>query len=167
MRRSRLGWACNAIAPWFLAAGLAVSITAQAGQDPSRGGSVAAESAQSPIRQALLASTSPLQQDALGEPRLVEASLTLGNPEDLAAVDDEIDPRLDLKQPRVAFPTVDRSGKSDPFLNLRPGFDARLHRRPAGPSDGIPLADPYSAADAPPKTADQPFEEGAPWSDWG
>jgi len=167
MGRSRLGWACNAIAPWLLAAGLAVSITAQAGQDPSRGGSVAAESAQSPIRQALLASTSPLQDDALGAPHVIEASLTLGDPDDLAAVDDEIDPRLDLKQPRVALPTVDRSGKSDPFLNLRPGFDARLHRRPAAPSDDeTPFADPYGAADAARNSADQPFEEGAPWSDW-
>jgi hypothetical protein len=94
--------------------------------------------------------------------------LTLGNPDDLAAIDDEIDPRLDLKQPRAAFPTVDRSGKSDPILGLRPGFDARLHHRPIAPSDGgISLADPDSAADATRKSADQPFEEGAPWSEWG
>ena len=171
MGRSRLGWACNAIAPWFLAAGLVVSITAQAGQDPSRGGGVAFASAQSSVRQALLTSTFNLPGralDAFVEPRIRQASLTLGSVEDLAAVDDEVDPRADLKKSRDAFPTVDRRRKGDPFIGLRPGFDARLNRRrnAAQGDDGISFADPYGARDRALNSTEQPFEEGAPWSDW-
>ncbi len=161
MGRSRLGWACNAIAPWCLAACLVVSITAQAGQDPGIGAGAA------PIRQALLTSTFHLPAGSLDSvvdrPAAIEASLTLGSPEDLASVDDEIDPRGDLKRPLVAFPSVDRSLKGDPFIGLRPGFNARLHPRP-GTGDapgGEPSFDnPYGAIEQP------PFEEGGPWSDW-
>jgi spore germination cell wall hydrolase CwlJ-like protein len=165
MGRSRLGWACNAIAPWCLAAGLVVSITAQA--DPSRSGSVAVESAERPLRQALMISNFHLSQTAFDRP-IIQASLTLGSPDDLASVDDEIDPRADLKQPRGLFPTVDRSLKGDPFVGLRPGFDAKLRRRSAPPSDdAISFASPYGSSDAALSYAEQPpFEEGAPWSDW-
>jgi spore germination cell wall hydrolase CwlJ-like protein len=177
MRRSRLSWACNAIAPWCLGLGLVVSITAQAGQDPTYGGGLAAESASAPIRQALMTSTFRLPGDlgvqpAIGPP-IVLASLTLGAPEDLAMVDDEIDPRADLKQTRLRFPiVVDRSRKGDPFIGLRPGFDARLNRRPGGrnaspaaASEGS-SAGPYGAVDSALSYVElPPVDDGAPWSD--
>jgi len=172
MGRSRLGWACNAIAPWCLAGGLVVSITAQAGQDSSRGASLALESAQAPIRQALLAANFHLPGGvgAFGAPSLIQASLTLGSPEDLAEVDDEIDPRADLKQPRRAFPVVDRSLKSDPFMALRPGFNAKLNRRlrrgDAAPVDPGALSsfDP-DAGEAVLSYVDMPpVDQAAPWS---
>jgi spore germination cell wall hydrolase CwlJ-like protein len=177
MRRSRLSWACNAIAPWCLGLGLVVSITAQAGQDPSYGGSVAAESASAPIRQALMTSAFHLPGDlgvqpAIGPP-IILASLTLGPPEDLALVDDEIDPRADLKQIRLQFPIVDRSRKGDPFVGLRPGFDARLNRRPAARRDASPalesegsFAGPYGAADSVLSYVElPPVDDASPWSD--
>ncbi|HLW91580.1 MAG TPA: cell wall hydrolase, partial [Roseiarcus sp.] len=158
MGGSRLGWALNAIAPWCVALGL-VSITAEAGQDPAQGGSVAIEGAESPVRQALNAATFQLPDpfDGAGSsPYFVEASLTLGAPDELAAVDDEVDPRPDLKQVADAFPTVDRTLKGDPFLGLRPGFDARRLRRPTiieggatGPADGdgeVSFSEPYGSA---------------------
>src|ERR1700722_5014084 len=176
MGRSRLGWACTAIAPWCLALGLVVSITAQAGQDPTFGGSVSFESAQSPIRQALLASAYHPSDDLIdrgaGGPQLIEASLTLGSPEDLAAGDDEGDPRADLKRARPPFPVVNRSRKGDPFVGLRPGFEAKLNRRPGGkdavaPGESRPsFVDPFGSVESALAYAElPPDEETAPWSD--
>ena len=136
MGRSRLGWACTAIAPWCLGLGLVVSITAEAGQDPSLGVSAASQTPSgvpsSPMREALLSSALHLPGDLFDRTAAEnlgrEARLTLGSPEDLDAVDDEIDPRTDLKQARSNFPQIDRSQKGDPFIGLRPGFDARLNR---------------------------------------
>lgn len=172
MGRSRLGWACNAIAPWCLAGGLVVSITAQAGQDPSHGASVAFESAHAPIRQALLTANFHLPGGvaAFDAPSLIQASLTLGSPEDLAEVDDEIDPRPDLKQPRRAFPMVDRSLKGDPFLALRPSFNARLNHRlakgDAAPINPGELSSDSDAGDSALAYVDMPpVDQAAPWSD--
>jgi hypothetical protein len=127
MRRSRLAWACAAIAPWCLAMGLIVSITAQAGQDPTL------DLGAGPARDASPSGTMRLQGDLFertsAENIGLQARLTIGSPDDLAGVDDEIDPRADLKQARVDLPAIDRSRKGDPFIGLRPGFDARLNRQ--------------------------------------
>ncbi|MGD1017434.1 MAG: hypothetical protein ABR863_13510, partial [Roseiarcus sp.] len=60
MGRSRLSWAGSAVAPWGIALGFLVSITAQAGQDPDWTGGLVARGAGadrlSPVREALLAS---------------------------------------------------------------------------------------------------------------
>jgi Cell Wall Hydrolase len=151
MGRSRLGWACKAVAPWCVALGFVVSITAEAGQDPSLGASVAsqnpADGPSSPMREALASSTLHVPGDLLDrtvDANLgLEARLTLGAPDDLSAVDDEIDPKGDLKQAKLPFPAIDRTGKGDPFIGLRPGFDARLnHHNGAGVrrADGTPAA---------------------------
>ena len=42
MRRSQMSWAIGVIAPWCLGMGLLVSITADAGQNATVGGSFAA-----------------------------------------------------------------------------------------------------------------------------
>jgi Cell Wall Hydrolase len=139
MGRSRLGWACTAIAPWCLGFGMVVSITAEAGQDPSLGASTAIQAPMSalasPIRQALLSATPKLPRDDFDRTDIdnmrMEAKLTLGSPDDLNAIDDEEDPRTDLKQAKGEPPLIDRSRKGDPFIGLRPGFDARLNRRNA------------------------------------
>jgi hypothetical protein len=174
MGRSRLSWACNAIAPWCLGLGLVATITAQAGQDKSIGGSVAMESAASPVRDGLAAASPTLTKTLRGSPSgppILLASLTLGAPEELSAVDDEVDPRLDLKKNHAQFPVVDRASKGDPFLGLRPGFDAKLHRRPG--SDGgfgetarAALEDPFgSAADALAYAELPPDLDAKTWSD--
>jgi spore germination cell wall hydrolase CwlJ-like protein len=142
MGRTRLAWAGSAVAPWAIALGFLVSITAQAGQEPSVTGSFVAQSARvdrlAPVREALLAAARPLaarsgDRGAM-DGAIQRASLTLGDPQDLAAIPDEIEPKAAMKSGRVALPTIDRTGKGDPFIPLRPGFDAHL-RRPAAPVD--------------------------------
>ena len=131
------------MAPWGIALGLLVSITAQAGQDPGASGGLVAQQARdgrpSPVREALLASTFGLPArsmapDGDGDP-IVEARLTLGAPEDLNAIPDEIEPNAAVKQGMANFPTIDRTRKGDPIIVLRPGFDAHM-RRPVAPDEG-------------------------------
>jgi hypothetical protein len=152
MGRSRLGWACKAVSPWCVALGMVVSITAEAGQDPFVGASTATQSlgdaALPSVRQALLSSSvslpGDLYQRTSAENLGLEARLTLGSPDDLAAVDDEIEPKGDLKQSGLGIPSVDRSRRGDPFIGLRPGFDARLNRHDSRNQSG---ASAYSAVD--------------------
>jgi spore germination cell wall hydrolase CwlJ-like protein len=111
MGRSRLAWVGSTVAPWGIALGFLVSITAQAGQevglDPLN------------LRISAFVPASPSARPIL------EASLTLGSRDDLAAQPDEIDPNPAIKQGRTAFPAIDRTGKSDPFIIFRPSFQAR------------------------------------------
>jgi Cell Wall Hydrolase len=163
MGRSRLGWACTAIAPWCLGFGLVVSITAEAGQDPSLGISTASQppagALLSPMRQVVFTSTLQLPSDLIdGAPTGSigrQAKLTLGAPEDLDAVDDEIDPKSDLKHARNVFPEIDRSLKGDPFIGLRPGFDAHriapsIRRADNGPDSDLAGDDPSLQSPATP-----------------
>jgi len=62
---------------------------------------------------------------------ILEASLTLGSPQDLAATSDEVDPNPAVKQGRSAFPAIDRSSKGDPFIIFRPVFQAKRAPQPA------------------------------------
>jgi len=159
MARSRLAWAGSTFAPWGIALGFLVSITAQAGQDAVGGGSLVAQNAPfdraSPVRQALLSSTYGQRVLEGEENPIREARLTLGGRDDLAAISDEIEPNAAVKQGASNFPAIDRTGKSDPFVVLRPGFDA--HWRPPVPSgqqraeNGTPDA---PAAIAPPSGAE-------------
>ena len=117
MGRSRLAWVGSTVAPWGIALGFLVSITAQAGEevglDPQS------------LRISAFAPSS-------GSARpILEASLTLGSREDLSATPDEIDPNPAVKQGRSTFPAIDRSGKSDPFIIFRPSFQAKRAPQPA------------------------------------
>ncbi|MGD0561580.1 MAG: cell wall hydrolase [Roseiarcus sp.] len=142
MGRSRLAWAGSAVAPWGIALGLVVSITAQAGQDAGGTGGLVAQKARgdraSPVREAFLASTFGLPAPSTARDGddypILEARLTLGAPEDLNAIPDEIEPNAAVKQGKANFPAIDRTRKGDPFIVLRPGFDAHL-RRPAPSGD--------------------------------
>ncbi|MDB5570919.1 MAG: Cell wall hydrolase, partial [Hyphomicrobiales bacterium] len=59
-----------------------------------------------------------------------EARLVIGDPDELRApAPEEFEPRRDLKRNVVRFPEPDRSRKGDPFIGLRPTFDARLRAR--------------------------------------
>jgi len=136
MGRSRLAWAGSAVAPWGIALGLLVSITAQAGQEPGWTGSLIARGPRldrpAPLRQALLASTFGLPpgiaaRDGGGEP-ILDARLAIGGPDELAAIPDDIEPNAAMKQGAGRFPAIDRAGKSDPFVVLRPSFDAHRQR---------------------------------------
>jgi Cell Wall Hydrolase len=128
MGRSRLTWACLAVTPWFMAIGLLLSTTAEAGQDPSLTGVAVPRS---PTDAALLASAAKLA----GRPNddlLHPARFTVGSPDDLNTIPDELDPNPAIKAAGAEFPAIDRSSKGDPFIPLRPGFDSRL--RPPVPT---------------------------------
>ena len=156
-----------------MALGFLISITAQAGQEPGWAGEVALVARNAPTdglaptRVALLASSiaSTVMEDARETPGA--ASLVLGAPEELAAVPDEIEPNTALKRVDANFPAVDRTGKSDPFVVLRPGFDSHLKRpslsyddasldaRDEGLSPASPdAASSEAAAPAPPQFGD-------------
>jgi spore germination cell wall hydrolase CwlJ-like protein len=125
MGLSRLEWACGTVAPWCLAAGVLVSFTADAGQDPAsllgglRDGPTVRE-------RTFFASTLPIAPRLPDGFIVRQASLIVGEPDDLRALPDEIDPRNVLKPATPArFPQIDRSHKGDPTVGLRPGFEAQ------------------------------------------
>jgi spore germination cell wall hydrolase CwlJ-like protein len=114
MGRSRIVWAAATFAPWALALGLLVSITARADPDLD-------------MRGLSLPVHTRLQAGFAGRARLIEANYVVGDADDLAALPDEIEPRYAPKRVRVASPAVNRADKGDPFIVLRPGFEAKAH----------------------------------------
>ncbi len=165
---SRLGWAVGVVAPWCLGMGLLVSITADAGQDPTIGGSLATPSAHAvpqpddliPMRTLVL--TGDIGAFGLTDRPgrlLIPVVLDPGTAADYRQVSDEVEPRRDLKRSATAhvMPVVDRTSKGDPGLGLRPTFDTKLRgagglvaqRRSAmiGPQDEAMLAGSFSLAD--------------------
>jgi hypothetical protein len=134
MGRTRIGWAATAIAPWCLAVGVLLSITAQAEQE--RGAYASAfdrtplAETDSPIRRAIAAVRRYEAVGPDGTPApLIESRLVTGDP-GAASESDEMEPNRALKADWAAFPGVDRSAKGDPFIGLRPGFDARRRSGP-------------------------------------
>ena len=133
MGYSRIGWAAGTIAPWCLGMALAVSMSADAGQEAASGASFAPLPWRAPAPPAVLV---PAQPPALGldfgkfpgEARKVlrEASLSVGGSDEFKRLPDEIEPRADLKRNVRRFPEVDRRNKGDPLAGLRPAFDTRL-----------------------------------------
>ncbi len=147
MGRSRIGWAASAIAPWCLAVGVLLSITAEAEQERAADASVFGPARfaepDSLVHRAITAARHYEAVGLDGTPApLIESRLVIGDPGDFGDPD-EIEPNRALKGGSTAFPNVDRSSKGDPFIGLRPGFDAR---RRSGPG----LQDPYAGGDGPP-----------------
>ena len=166
MGRSRFGWACSAFAPWCMALLLVISITAEAGQDRAVGASRVARNGEFQIPGDYFGGLGSAASGAGGFP--IDASLMIGDVEDLASIPDEIDPRADVKVGGDGYPAIDRSRKGDPFVGLRPGLEGHA-RRPApngGPPDpGAALAsDPAALAPVVPGQPDAPlartFDDG-------
>ena len=137
MVAQKIAWMSRTLAPWCAAAGLLISFTADAGQETARGasrGALAARAAREPGE--LVPARRALAFDALmlglgddsgqAPPPWLEARLDVGTAGDLRARPDEIAPRPDLKPNVGAPPMVDRRAKGDPFVPLRPTFDAKL-----------------------------------------
>ena len=135
MRRSRMRWAMGVIAPWCLGMGVLVSITADAGQNGSLGGSLAALSSRAALQPddlmpaQSLALTGDLGDYGMRDARATPISFDPGQPDDYKGSADELEPRTDLKPHSGTFPVVDRSHKSAPAIGLRPTFDSELRRR--------------------------------------
>jgi spore germination cell wall hydrolase CwlJ-like protein len=144
MGRSRIGWAASIFAPWGLGLGLLVSLAAHADPDPDTGGLTR------PARIARLDVNPP------GAARLIEASYDVGEPEELASVPDEIEPRYAPKRLRADQPIINRAHKGDPFVALRPGFQAKDHA--SGADFPAASMSPVGAASTPVRFA---FSDGA------
>jgi hypothetical protein len=146
MGRSRVGWAGSVVAPWCLAAGVLLSITADAGQEPAQYASVYDRDRllveNDPVRKAIALAARQRSVDEDGMPLpIVQARMVIGDPGDFSAPD-EVEPNRTLKDPTASFPSVNRSGKGDPFIGLRPGFDAHARH-------GLDRANPHSFKDWP------------------
>ena len=115
MGRSRIGWALSVAAPWCVAFAVLVSITAEAGQEPTELTSAFARS-QLPSAPSRVDRTRPLRVvDEDGTPLpILQARFTVGDPGELAA-EDENEPNGALKPGRT-FPAIDRGAKGDPLL---------------------------------------------------
>src|SRR5579863_4027187 len=132
MTGSRMAWAGSAVAPWGIALGLLVSITARADPDPGRvsGGPVERNRGVdrfSPVHEAL--STAMFRVSAAdsaggADVWLIPAHLTLGARDELSAIPDEIEPKSAFKRASAEIPTINREHKGDPFIALRPGLGA-------------------------------------------
>jgi spore germination cell wall hydrolase CwlJ-like protein len=137
MRFSHGSWALGVVAPWCLGLALAVSITADAGEEVSSGTAIAPL----PLRtQGPPAVLIPAQPSAFGiqfgnftgaaQLILRQASLSIGTTDEFKRLPDEVEPRPDLKRNAGQFPEIDRSHRGDPLAGLRPAFDTRLRNFP-------------------------------------
>ena len=176
------------IAPWCLGVGLLVSITADAGQDPTIGGSLAAMTAHAsgqpddlvPMRAVVLIADGGAfgldvgRRAGAGERLFMPLSFELGAPDDYRHVTDEVEPRRDLKRdaPRGVLPVIDRTNKGEPAIGLRPTFETRL-RGPGGlarlrrqgviaPHDDVMPAGSFSLTDE-----GDPLDGATAFSPWG
>ena len=139
MGRSRINWAAQVVAPWCLGMALLLSITPDAGQTATIGGSFLPLSTRPPampddlvpVQAVVLGTDFDTGTDSDSRPRLYHVSYDVGSSETLKQLPDEIEPRADLKTGGGAFPVIDRSNKGDPTIGLRPTFDTRL-RQPGG-----------------------------------
>lgn len=124
----KLRWALATVAPWALSAGMLVSFTASAGQNPAPlgpPGSLIARTAPGPLSDlaegpSLLVAASAFHLPERAYARLIQpAHLSFEAPERTFAIDPRR-PREDMKRSASAFPQVDRSSKGDPLVGLRP-----------------------------------------------
>jgi hypothetical protein len=125
MGYSRIGWVGGIVTPWWLGLALAVSMTADAGQEASSGASLAPLPLRAPLPPGELIPAEQSTQSSRfatdfgglsGEvgKLLRQASLSIGNDDEFHRLPDEVEPRAVLKRNAWLFPSVDRSHKGDP-----------------------------------------------------
>jgi spore germination cell wall hydrolase CwlJ-like protein len=135
---TNVSWACATVAPWILAGGVLVSFTASAGQAPN------AEIEISPLRSALVNQSAVVVPDAgsrlvapmIALPGLRDAlrtaSLSFEAPKEHFPREPETPLRDELKSAHDSYPAIDRSGKGDPLVALRPSLSRRGLELPHG-----------------------------------
>lgn len=142
-RRSRVKWICATVAPWAMAAGMLISFTAAAGNDPRAGVSAASRTAPG-----LLTNTALVPAGGLAIAlRLRGATLGAIAPggglrlDDGEAPDREPEPlQSAMKSDASAPPEVARAAKGDPVGPLAPSLSRRaadLRASLAAPSDRL------------------------------
>jgi spore germination cell wall hydrolase CwlJ-like protein len=121
-------WICATVAPWAMAAGLLISFTASAGNDPRAGVSAAARSVPGLLTNGALVPASGLSM----APRLRGSVLGAIMPQGGLRLDDSDEPdpapralQSALKSDAAAPPEVARSGKGDPAGRLAPSLSRR------------------------------------------
>ena len=116
---------------------LLLSITPDAGQTATIGGSFSPVSARAPGMPADLVPvdaidlTGDFGLHAGDDRRILQAHFDLGTAADFKMLPDERDPHAVLKPGGGPLPVIDRSNKGDPAIGLRPTFDTHL-RQPGG-----------------------------------
>ena len=136
MGRSRIGWAVSVVAPWCLAVGVLLSITAEAEQESIQLSGIYDRNRllkeSDAVRKAIALASRQQAVDADGTPLpLVATRSFLGDPGGYSPLA-EIEPKTTLKVPAAPFPDVDRSAKGEPFIGLQPGLAARDRSGPGG-----------------------------------
>ena len=129
MGRSRIGWAASAVAPWCLAVGVLLSITAEAEQESIELTGVYDRKRlleeSDPVRKAIALAQREQAVNADGTPLpLVPSRPLVVDRSDFSSLD-EIEPNATLKLPAEPFPEVDQGAKGEPFIRPPPDFDAR------------------------------------------
>jgi spore germination cell wall hydrolase CwlJ-like protein len=118
-------WALATVAPWAMSAGMLVSFTASAGQDPNPGATLiqrldASEMSDLAAGPWLLAATSAFDMPGLNLSGAIRsANLSLDMPDRYAPLP-QPQLRPDLKAFASVFPQVDRDRKGDQIIPLRP-----------------------------------------------
>jgi len=125
-------WVCATVAPWALSGGMLVSFTAVAGNDFSAGYSIQHPSAVTPLIVAdvlIEPSDTILSAFAPGSQRLgnavQEAALRFHLPYSATETDRGAPPRFEPKEGEYGAPAIDRDGKGDPIVPLRPTLSRR------------------------------------------
>jgi spore germination cell wall hydrolase CwlJ-like protein len=122
-RRSWMRWLCATVAPWALGAGLLVSFTAVAGNDPLSGFGVGAiMPADATMPDVLVPLSTGLAASSLQLPWLGLGALVGGAVEN--GVDEEA-LRPHVKGAAIGAPVVERSRKGDPLDPYRPSLSRR------------------------------------------
>src|SRR5688572_24254926 len=133
--RTGMRWVCAVVAPWMLGAGLLVSFTAVASNDPQTGISAAAVIPAGAVLPAGgLVPPSALAHSSLPLPRLRLGALVkeIGegfDPESAA----EVPLRPDMKEAAMGEASVERATKSHPLETFAPSLSRRGHDLQAVP----------------------------------
>lgn len=123
-------WACATVAPWALGAGLLVSFTAVAGNDFRAGYSIQHPSVIAPfVASNVLIEPSDTILGAYGSTGLArsvqEAALRFHLPYSTTPTDRGAPPRFEPKEGGESAPDINRDGKGDPIVPLRPTLSRR------------------------------------------
>jgi hypothetical protein len=159
-------WACATVAPWALAAGLLVSFTAVASNDPLTGFSAAAlvpagaiSATETLVPPSTMLAAASLRLPRLGLDAVVREARASSDPAPEAGKDSsETPPRSDMKAGAGLHPVVERGRKGDPLAAPRPSLSRRGGDLRLGPGPAVSRLMFGHDEDAPPPAGLMPVE---------